>query len=247
MRGAVQITIAYLIVDLCSMMVCDVWQKWRPLDIPMLFHHISIITFLSISCGLDLAVWFMLTLMINEGSTPFVFLLWYFRYLGRNDTTGFKIVGIALILSFFACRIAFMPWSYYQLTTVNLCKDTDKGVSWVISCGYVSIYVLNCYWFWRMIKGAIKKAMGTEGNGEEELNQEVYVEQRDEDLPNAAQQDSELKGNQGVLGETGASKAGEDDGVESSNETRDTNLKAETGAPETPESDQVDDISQPSK
>ena len=35
------IIIVYLAVDLCSMLVCDVWQGWRKIDQGMIFHHVS--------------------------------------------------------------------------------------------------------------------------------------------------------------------------------------------------------------
>jgi len=163
MVGALQLSVGFLIVDAVSMLVCDIINGWRPIDYPMLIHHVFISVCFSLGCAYDVGVWVAVSLMINELSTPLVHALWYLQYTERKTEKLYLAVGLALVISFFFCRIAFIPYSFVQLARLDYCQQvggTRAGVYWLMVPAYAVMYVLNLFWFTKGLKGAIKKLCG---------------------------------------------------------------------------------------
>jgi hypothetical protein len=152
--------LGYLAVDLVSIIVCDLWKGWRPLDKPMLGHHVFILTFFTLGFVKDVGVWFGATLLINELSTPFVNIFWYLNYTGRKESQAFKVNGVFLLLAFFLFRIVYIPLNFWHFIASGLCQNSAnseyKHLSWLMVVGYASIYVLNLTWFSKILRGALK-------------------------------------------------------------------------------------------
>eukprot|EP00928_Gymnodinium_smaydae_P038300 TRINITY_DN26446_c0_g1_i1.p2 TRINITY_DN26446_c0_g1~~TRINITY_DN26446_c0_g1_i1.p2 ORF type:complete len:311 (+),score=62.54 TRINITY_DN26446_c0_g1_i1:75-935(+) len=163
-RAPMLVLMGYLVVDLGSMLVCDVWKGWRAVDAGMLFHHIFILTMFSIGFAVDVGVWFAGTLLINEWSTPFFSLFWLLQHLGLKDSFAFTANGLAFVTVFFFCRMLFIPYSVLQLSRMSLCMDSpNERYKWagpVMVVGYMALYVLNSLWFFKLVAGAYRKLFG---------------------------------------------------------------------------------------
>jgi len=157
-------SIGFFIVDLISMLVVDVMYRWRPVDGPMLFHHIFILLCFGCGVAFDLGLWFLATLLINEGSTPFLHVFWYLSYTGQKDSTKFLVNGLFLNFTFFFCRMVFIPFSYRQFASVSYCSGRtgfEGAMFWLINPFYACIFALNVLWFVKLIRGSIKKLLST--------------------------------------------------------------------------------------
>lgn len=158
------IFLGYLVVDFFSMLICDVIAGWRSLDVSMMAHHIFIFCMFTAGYTADIAMWFASTLLINEASTPFMSAMWYLTYSDMKSSKIFVINGIVFVLVFFLCRIAFIPFSFYQCATVDLCSRGSDAVTFlqrsaprILLVGYILIFLLNAMWFKKLVYGAMKK------------------------------------------------------------------------------------------
>jgi len=152
--------LGYLAVDLVSMCICDVWQAWRPVDKSMILHHVFILSFFTLGYVVDVGVWFGSALLINELSTPFVNVFWYLKYIGQKESKAFKINGTVLLLTFFVFRILYIPFNFWHFQAHGLCLDSEnpayQHLSWLMLIGYVAIYLINLFWFSKLVRGALQ-------------------------------------------------------------------------------------------
>ncbi|KAG7470662.1 hypothetical protein MATL_G00116180 [Megalops atlanticus] len=85
-------------------------------DFLLVLHHAVLLTiFLPITLFFrrDLGDFFIGCLFIAEFSTPFVSLGKILIQLGLQDVWLYKVNGLMVLLSFFACRIALFPYMYW--------------------------------------------------------------------------------------------------------------------------------------
>lgn len=81
----------------------------------------------------------------------------------------FKMNGYSLILSFFLFRVVFLGVLLIMYVIPTMANydyvEADKNVGWfkisfferyIMQALYVLIYVLNIFWFYQLIAGAIK-------------------------------------------------------------------------------------------
>jgi len=165
LRGALQVTLGYLMVDAVSMMICDVWKRWRPIDYPMFVHHFFIIFCCGTGAIYDVGVFFAVNLMINEASTPVVQLLWYLRFTRRKDTRFYTVTGAVMVFVFFVSRMVFIPYSFYQFASVDFCSGQGgdfQWIFWIIIPNYFFMYALNAFCFMKMVQGSLKKLRGVD-------------------------------------------------------------------------------------
>lgn len=152
--------IGYVLVDLVSMSVCDIWQRWRPVDKPMLFHHVFILVLFSWAYLTDVGVWFGSALLLNELSTPFMNLFWYLQHTGQKNSRSFQLNGTVFLLVFFACRVLYIPFNVYQFYALDFCQESKNlayhSLAYVQCAGYTGIYILNLMWFNKLVQGALK-------------------------------------------------------------------------------------------
>jgi len=149
----------YLLVDLGSMIVCDIWKGWRPVDVSMFFHHIFVLVALSYALFLDVGVWFQSTLLVCEISTPFMSMFWYLKHSGQKESMAFTVNGVVFTASFFLCRIVYIPVNFYQFIALDFCQQSDNsayGFSWPLICiCYIAFHSMNLIWFKKLLSGAV--------------------------------------------------------------------------------------------
>jgi len=156
----VLVFLGYLVVDLVSMSVCDIWQRWRPIDKGMIFHHVFILVMFIAGYETDVGLWWASALGINELSTPCVNIFWYLRHTGQKDSKAFTINGLLLLVLFFLCRILYIPVNIFHFWEKGFCQASSNAryqrLAWVMFFGYVVIYALNLMWFQKLVAGALK-------------------------------------------------------------------------------------------
>jgi len=163
LRGALQVTIGFLTIDAVSMMICDVWKHWRPIDYPVFVHHFFIIFCFVMGVSFDAGEYFAVSLMVNEASTPVVQLLWYLRFTHRKDTKLYWVTGAVMVFTFFVSRMLFIPYSFYQFASLDFCIGRGSDIEWFFWCmipNYFFMFGLNTFWFVKMVRGSLNKLKG---------------------------------------------------------------------------------------
>lgn len=165
-KGTVILTLGYLLVDGCSMLVCDVWKGWRKVDVSMLIHHVFIIFCFGSGCVCDIGVYFLACLLFNEASTPCLSMKWFFEYNGYGDSCAYKANAWCFLISFTLSRMIFIPFSFYQLASVNFCFGQTAGYGPALLrsafpplmiLGYVGLFSLNLFWYVKLIRSALRR------------------------------------------------------------------------------------------
>ena len=151
-----QVSLGYFLADLVIVLMDP---KLRS-DKGSLMHHLAGIT----GIGLCLyfqgkLMYFIIARLISEASTPFVNLRWILHEFHITDGKLFKTAAHGMLVTFFTARIVTMPWYWYETyhcymhPGIVLVPDCFKV--WAI-CNFLVFDMLNLYWFYRMVLGAIK-------------------------------------------------------------------------------------------
>lgn len=126
----------------------------------MMIHHIFIGTFgflviVYIRGGGDCIYSF---IYMMEFSTPFVSLRGILSILGLKDNRIYVFNGIAMLITFFICRIIMWPYVFHWYSLVinkpfmQSILELPKGCK----IGILILFLPQIYWFYLMLKGAIK-------------------------------------------------------------------------------------------
>mmetsp|Transcript_58362 Transcript_58362/g.94417 ORF Transcript_58362/g.94417 Transcript_58362/m.94417 type:complete len:291 (+) Transcript_58362:90-962(+) len=172
-KGPMLVSLGWLIVDMCSMVVCDMWKGWRGVDMSMLVHHVVGLVIFGLGVTFDFGVYVGVTLLISEASSINLTVMWYLTYSGRKNTKLFLANGVVFLLVFFLCRVAFIPYMFYQLATLDFCNSgaslgemsmRAQGPHMTLAA-LVFVFCLNLWWFRKLVAGAAKKLRGVQGDG----------------------------------------------------------------------------------
>ncbi|CAG9464129.1 unnamed protein product [Pedinophyceae sp. YPF-701] len=105
--------------------------------------------------------------LLWESSTPFVQGKWYLDQMGMRNHAIYLVNGLCLIGVFFACRIAWGTLAGYHLlsaTSRALAGELPNAApAWFTHAVRVlmpTLYLLNWWWFVKMMKFAIKALGG---------------------------------------------------------------------------------------
>lgn len=162
-RAVVAVTCGHFIYDLIAT-IRDV-----QVDGPVFVFHGTVALALTGSSVLNGNVWnfWVLSFFLWEGSTLFVQLRFVLAALGLRHSTLYAANGLALVASFFVCRIvwtAFMSVYFWKCTAEAMAGRMDPGTSvWVIYLGRSSLVALgslNVYWFSKMLGYLVKMLVG---------------------------------------------------------------------------------------
>lgn len=153
-----QIMLGYFVGDFIVVLLDPHLRK----DAGSIAHHMAGI----IGIGLELShqglcMFFIVSRMISEGSTPFVNAFHMLRMTNNKETKWFLFLSVGMIITFFVFRIIVMPWYWYELVSLFLFHpDFPKLIPWYfrlwLIINYLAFDVLNIYWFIKMMRGAYK-------------------------------------------------------------------------------------------
>ena len=130
----------------------------------MLLHHVFSIygAFVGILIGRFLGVLHSATLL-TEFSTPFVNIRWLLYFHKRTSEPFYVINGWVMTFSFFLFRICYSFYLIFWICypgwhELDWSKDNNffKFLVTFSTFVYPLLYLLNIYWFYLMVKGALK-------------------------------------------------------------------------------------------
>ena len=152
----IQMSLGYFVADL---LITLVDPKLRS-DKGSIAHHVTgivgIITCLYLQGKL---MFFIISRLISEASTPFVNMRWVLHELHITDGSLFKTAAYGMLVTFFATRIATMPWYWYETyhcfmhPGIAIVPDFIKVCT---LCNFGVFDLLNLYWFSKIVLGLIK-------------------------------------------------------------------------------------------
>jgi len=93
-----------------------------------------------------------------ELSTPFVAFRIILSELGLKESKLYAINGIAMMVSFFTCRVfvfPFMYWMYGRALRISG-WDVPYAIPWHCNIGCIGLMGLQLYWFSLMVRGALR-------------------------------------------------------------------------------------------
>ena len=152
-----QISLGYFVAD-SIVVLFD--AKLRS-DRGSMIHHLAGIVGLSLCLfHQGKAMFFVIYRLIAECSTPFVNLRSILSDLGEKDRTLYIYAGISMLITFLLCRIVVIPWHWYEIlktvTSVECALLIPLFFRVWLGLNYLVFDVLNVYWFYRIVKGAVK-------------------------------------------------------------------------------------------
>ncbi len=86
---------------------------------------------------------------IAELSTPFLHLCWLMKQLGITNVT-MGLCGVALIVSFFFCRVLLSPYLLFHMW--SNWQNVDIALFYVNFAVAIFFLLMNYYWFFLLVK-----------------------------------------------------------------------------------------------
>ena len=151
-----QVSLGYFVADLVIILLDP---KLRS-DKASLMHHFAGIIGLVLSLYFQGKLMFYLIFrLISELSTPFVNMRWVLHQFHITNGTVYKIAAYGMVATFFATRIITMPLFWYDCYNCfvhpGMVIVPDFFKVWAV-INFSAFDVLNLYWFYKMVRGAIK-------------------------------------------------------------------------------------------
>jgi hypothetical protein len=162
------VTIAYFCVDIVLMMVAKMVAKdpgYR-MDLSLVFHHFFVGGSIVLSMHYSYVTWFLAVLLFNELSTLFLNFRWFLLTSGMENHKLFMTNGAIFTVTFFFCRVCLLPiLFFFYWKRAGLCLEThqaDIPLSFkaLAFCNFPLLWVLNCFWFVKIIRGVLKALNG---------------------------------------------------------------------------------------
>lgn len=152
----VQVSLGYFLADLLIILQ----DPNMRLDKASVTHHLFGITGLGLSLFFQgQLIFYIIFRLISELSTPFVNMRWILHEFHITHGSLFKTASYGMMITFFATRIVVMPWLWYDFykcyTHPGFAIVSPFFQVWA-ALNFFTFDVLNVYWFYRMIRGAIK-------------------------------------------------------------------------------------------
>lgn len=157
-----QIFISYILSDfVLALYFGSRWPGWES----NLIHHVLVLT-----------AWWQLTSgryaqgtacvsMLCELSTPFVAARWYLDKAGMKEGKTYFVNGIVMMLTFFVTRVclySYLMVPLYQMRTQILSLPV-LNICIFLGC-YFAGMVLQNFWFFKILRGALKHIFGAKTN-----------------------------------------------------------------------------------
>lgn len=164
-KDTMRIMTGYMIYDLIIELLTPAVY-----DYAVLFHHIAgLLSHWHTLQTNDVASgWYTMLVYCAEGSTPILHIGWMMNTCGMADGLAFKIMTLALVLTFFVVRIMLSPllaYTYLAPGNRHLYKGRD-GV-WAFQLFIVFAFSsLNFFWFYKLISLILKKLKGGKIDGD---------------------------------------------------------------------------------
>jgi hypothetical protein len=159
---ALDIMMGYLIYD-------SVLESFYNVNVDTIAHHIlGLVAFSSVRFSESNAgVFYIMLIMIAEGSTPFLHTTWVMHQLSLSSSPLFLVFAGILLISFFFLRVCLGPYITIHMMT----SDWGEGYT---TLSYLSIGImfgfclLNFLWFYKLVAMALKTIKKDKGEDDRE-------------------------------------------------------------------------------
>ena len=149
-KDTMRIMTGYMLYDLIVEVVTPAVY-----DYAVLFHHIAgLLSHWHTLQTNDVASgWYTMMVYLAEGSTPILHVAWMMNTVGLADGLAFKLLTLALLVSFFVVRILVSPLlAYTYLAPANRhLYDGRDGVFYFQLCIVFAFAGLNFFWFYKLL------------------------------------------------------------------------------------------------
>ncbi|EDO33545.1 predicted protein [Nematostella vectensis] len=168
-RYGVSITLGYLMADF---VIVSLYYKLIG-DIFTMTHHVVAILSYCIPVGFSIGLYIANFRQLAELSTVFVNQRWYYSACKTpHSSRVFVINACCMVLSFFLCRIAVMPYYYYKCYRYIWAYTGPDPVGMPLQVltfmNSVLLDIINIYWMYRMVKGGLKLLLASNNINERE-------------------------------------------------------------------------------
>lgn len=95
---------------------------------------------------------------LMELSTPFVSVRSILSTLQLKETSAYIVNGLAMLVTFFVCRVMMWPSLYYwygQMVGLNMWQAVSS-LPRTCQIGTAILFLPQLYWFYLMMRGALK-------------------------------------------------------------------------------------------
>ncbi|KAK7088613.1 ceramide synthase-like [Littorina saxatilis] len=129
---------------------------------PLLIAHHVIMPCIIFPCIIllrkDAGDFFVATFYMIELTIPFISARAVLAQLNMQKTVYYIIVGLLMLTSFFAVRVLVFPYLYWRYAVHAGISILDVPTRIPIKCNLVCLMILlpQLYWFWLMLRGAVK-------------------------------------------------------------------------------------------
>ena len=167
--------VSYMVYDVTVILAC-MTEYSTPVKQSIFHHFLSAYgAIVGIFCGRFLGVVASAT-VLTEASTPFVNIRELLHFHKDTNTLLYSVNAIAMIVSFFVFRILISFFLIFYICVpgfIELDWTHDslfaKCIISISTLLYMLLYILNIYWFYRIIKGALKYFSSAKSEQEEAL------------------------------------------------------------------------------
>lgn len=124
-----------------------------------IMHHLAMISGISMGLYHQLFIFFIVYRLLSELSTPFVDLWTVLHEVGDRSGRWYYAASIAMMISFFLCRVLVIPWHNYELLRAIFSSE-GLAVPWYLRLymiiNYTAFDAFNLFWFYKILRGGYK-------------------------------------------------------------------------------------------
>ncbi|CAH1241235.1 TMEM56 [Branchiostoma lanceolatum] len=155
----VRLTVSIFLGHTVSEILAMAYQGTLLEEKAMLCHHVSSLFSGYVGVMRDGFPYFVVLFLMSELSTPFVSLRESLYFTGKVKSKAYTLNGYVMVVTFFLGRIAIIPHYWYHMYP-HVVSGKIFQVGWDSAVTGIFLWtvlnVLNIYWFYRMLRGALK-------------------------------------------------------------------------------------------
>lgn len=158
LRFGVALTMSYIIYDWLLLVAVEVAWKIRDVWWTMWIHHANILSFFAMGLLYNQVSWFLAAHLVNELSSMPINICYFMKNYKMDSSPLFMLSGGSALLTFFVMRVVAIPAIAVMFYRAGQCASTGMTANMAYHAWVVIMihWGLNCYWFGKMVKLAMK-------------------------------------------------------------------------------------------
>lgn len=171
LRFGVAFTMSYIIYDQLLLVLVEAVYRVRDVWWTMWAHHVNILTLFGVGLAYNQMSWFLAAHLINEVSSVPINLCYFMKNHRQEGTPAFMAMGGLAVLTFTVLRILLIPAIGYMFYKAGSCTSAGNPPG-LVALGWTVIaihWMLNCYWYGKMLSLVCRKKRVRKSVDEEKL------------------------------------------------------------------------------